>query len=217
MSEADRERWDERWAARAAEARGPGEPSALLLALDPLLPRAGRALDLAGGAGRHALWLLARGLEVSVVDVSPVGLAQARAAAAAAGLASRLETRELDLERVEAGQAPFPASPQFPRGPWALILCFHFLWRPLPREAARALVPGGLLLWVQPTVRNLERHAHPSARFLLGEGEMAALAAAVPQLEVVRLDEGWSVEGRHEALLLARRVDRPGPSGQEPS
>jgi hypothetical protein len=61
-----------------------------------------------------------------------------------------------------------------------------------------------LLVWVQPTVRNLERHPHPGARFLLAEGEMAGLARG-SGLETVRLDEGWSVEERHEALLVARR------------
>lgn len=195
MSTADRERWDARWSERRGEP--PAAPSRLVTALDPLLPRAGRALDLAGGAGRHAVWLALRGLAVTLADVSPVALELARAAADRAGVA--LEPLALDLDEVDAGRAPFPA------GPWELVLCFHCLWRPLPARAASALAPGGLLLWVQPTARNLERHEHPSARFLLAEGELARLSAAVPALEVLRLDEGWSVEGRHEALLLARR------------
>lgn len=190
MSAEERERWDARYRERGDQPAG--EPSALVTGLDPLLPRAGRALDLGGGDGRHALWLARRGLQVTIADVSPEGLGRARRLAAAAGLA--LETVELDLDEATS----------LPPGPWALLLCFHCLWRPLPARAAAALAPGGLLVWVQPTVRNLERHPHPSARFLLAEGEMARLAGD-GGLEVVRLEEGWSVEGRHEALLVARR------------
>ena len=35
-------------------------------------PKAGVVLDLAGGLGRHALWLTSRGWRVSVVDISEV-------------------------------------------------------------------------------------------------------------------------------------------------
>jgi hypothetical protein len=62
-----------------------------------------------------------------------------------------------------------------------------------------------MLVYVQPTRRNLERHAHPSARFLLEEGELGRLAE---DLGVLRLEEGWSSSGRYEARLLARK-----PSG----
>src|SRR5271165_3154163 len=37
-------------------------------------PKAGVALDLAGGLGRHALWLGSRGWQVTVVDVSEVAI-----------------------------------------------------------------------------------------------------------------------------------------------
>src|ERR1700730_10322437 len=39
-------------------------------------PNAGMALDLAAGLGRHALWLAARGWQVSAVDVSEVAIAK---------------------------------------------------------------------------------------------------------------------------------------------
>lgn len=185
MSAHDREKWDARWRERGPSA----EPSRLLTALDLLLPRTGRALDVGGGAGRHASWLADRGLEVTVADVSPVALELARAEAAARG--ARLATIEIDLE-VE----PLPA------GPWALILCFHFLERHLFPSYRAALAPGGVLVVVHPTRRNLERHASPSARFLLEEGELGRLAG---ELEVLRLDEGWLDGGRHEARLVARR------------
>jgi hypothetical protein len=54
MAEADRRRWDARY--RAHEP-GLQQPSGSLVALPDLLPQGARALDVAGGTGRHALWL----------------------------------------------------------------------------------------------------------------------------------------------------------------
>ncbi len=70
--------------------------------------------------------------------------------------------------------------------------------------APGALEPHGLLIFCQPTVRNLERHERPARRYLLEEGELAALAAGMA-LEVLLLEEGWGEEGRHEARLVARK------------
>ncbi len=178
MSDADRARWDARWREKGA----PGEPSPFVLSLDAILPRRGRALDVAGGAGRHAMWLARRGLEVTLVDISPVALA----------MAEGVTTVAADLEH-----EPLPA------GPWDVILCFHYLDRRLFEAWPRLLAPGGLLVFVQATRSNLQKHEHPPARFLLEDGELARL---VQGLEVVRLEEGWLDEGRHEARLVARRV-----------
>jgi tellurite methyltransferase len=186
MAESDRERWDARYREAGARSR---EPSRSLLAFDDLLPREGRALDLAGGTGRHALWLARRGLDVTLADVSGVALEIAAAEAARAGL--MLRTLQVDLE----------AEP-LPSGPWDLIVCVDFLWRPLFATIPVALGPGGQLVVVHPTRTNLERHERPGLRHLLGDGELAGL---VRGLEILRYEECWMVEGRHEARLVARR------------
>ena len=188
MADADRTKWDARYAAGGEL----DQPSPLLSLVADALPVRGRALDVAGGAGRNALWLARRGLDVTVVDISGVGLAIARDRAAAAGLA--LTTIEADLE-VE----PLPA------GPWDLIASFHYLQRELFERFADAVAPGGVLVVAHATLRNLERHARPSRRYLLEEGELARLAARTG-LEVERCDEGWRPEsGRHDAILIARK------------
>ena len=188
----DRERWNERWRAAAA-ARDLRTPSSFLVDAAPLLPTVSRdhtprALDVAGGPGRNALWLAARGFDVTLVDVSPVALDLARTAAATAGVSLTLV--ETDLE-----------SGALPCGPFELVLAIDYLHRPLFAAFPGVLAPGGLLLYAQPTRRNLERSAHPSARFLLGDGELPSL---VPGLDIVRYDEGWFGD-RHEARLVARR------------
>lgn len=72
MSLAERTKWDARYLGAAPSFA----PSAILAELDALLPRSGGALDLGGGAGRNALALARRGLDVTLADISPVGLAR---------------------------------------------------------------------------------------------------------------------------------------------
>ncbi|MBL4846520.1 MAG: class I SAM-dependent methyltransferase [Planctomycetes bacterium] len=186
----DRERWDARYAKRGAVAR---EHTSFLEFAAAELPPRGRVLDLAGGDGRNALWFAARGLEVTICDVSPTGLAHAAQLAHEAGLSTTTLVRDL-------------ARDGLPEGPWDVVFSFHYLQRDLFPRFAEVLAPGGLLLFCQPTVCNLERHPHPSARFLLGEGELAGLVPSA--LEVLSLEEGWLEEGRHEARLVARRANR---------
>ena len=187
MPEQDRQKWNARYADPTA---APSEPSRLVVALAAWLPRSGTALDLAGGAGRHAIWLAQRGLTVTLADVSETGLRLADERASAAGV--RIATLPIDLE-----------TEPFPSGPWNLIFSFHYLWRPLFAAYPEALAVGGLLVVIQPTLRNLERHAKPPAPYLLEERELRTLTAG---LELFRYEEGWLEEGRHEALLIARRL-----------
>jgi SAM-dependent methyltransferase len=185
MAQGDRAHWD----ARHREGpHGEAPAPAWLAEFAPLWPAGGRALDVAAGRGRIALWLAARGLRVLAADVSPVGLEQAHAAARAAGLA--LEILEIDLE-----------SEPLPPGPFDVISCFHYLQRDLFPGLIERLAPGGWLCVEIATTRNLERHAHPSRRFLLEPGE---LVRRVEPLAVAHAVEGW-FDDRHVARVAARR------------
>jgi SAM-dependent methyltransferase len=188
----DRERWNDRWQTAAAS-RDLFTPSSFLVSLAALLPTASRdytprALDVAGGPGRNALWLAARGFGVTLVDVSSVALELARDAATAAGVSLTLV--EANLE-----------SGALPPGPFDVIVAIDYLHRPLFSAFVTLLTRGGLLVYAQPTKKNMERNTHPSARFLLDDGELPGL---VPTLDVVRYDERW-FDDRHEARLVARR------------
>jgi SAM-dependent methyltransferase len=188
MAEADRERWDRIWRDGAHAQAG---PPAWLAELDAELPRSGRALDVASGAGRVALYWAARGLESLAVDVSEEGLRRAREAAARAGLALETRVQDLECEPIEEGEGAFAA-----------ISCFHYLQRDLFPVLAARLAPGGVLACEIATVRNLERNAKPSRRFLLEPNELLRLCAP---LEVVFYREGWQAD-RCEARILARRT-----------
>ncbi len=186
MSEQDRDKWNAKYS-RGDHASA--EPSSLLTGLDELLPRRGRALDLAGGAGRHAIWLARRGLQVTLADIADEGLKLACRRAGDAGVS--IETLRIDLQ-----------TESFPLGAWDLIVSFHYLWRPLFEVFPAALAPGGLLVVVQPTKSNLQRHEKPPAQFLLEDGELPALVSG---LDIIRYEEGWLAEGRHDAFLIAKR------------
>ncbi len=181
----DRTRWNEQHR-RSAE---PWPVTKFLFELALVLPRSGQALDVAGGGGHNAVWLARRGLDVTLVDISDVAAGRATALAARQGVALRIERRDLESE-------PLPA------GPFALVVCLNYLQRSLFDGWAQVLAPGGLLVFLQPTRKTLERNPKGSARFLLEEGELHGL---VRGLEIVRLEESWSATGRHEARLVARR------------
>ncbi len=67
MAESDRIKWDQRFA-RASEVEL--APPNWLEEVDASLPHQGDALDIAAGAGRLAIWLAGRGLDVLAVDIS---------------------------------------------------------------------------------------------------------------------------------------------------
>jgi SAM-dependent methyltransferase len=180
----DRERWNDRY--RNGSHQGTA-PAAFVVAAAASRPAPGRVLDVAGGAGRNAVFLARAGFDVTVADVSDVALELARERAADVPLA----TVRVDLER-----EPFPA------GPWDVVLCFHYLHRPLFAALVPHLSSGGQLWFCQPTVLNLERHPRPSRRFLLELGEAATLVAAAG-LRLSSIEEDWSGEGRHEARVKA--------------
>lgn len=185
MSADDRLRWNKKY--QLGE-HASSEPSRLLTDLASFLPTSGRAIDLAGGTGRHAIWLAQRGLDVWLADVSEVAIQLAEARAGEAGVS--LQTQHIDLE-----------TEPFPSGPWDLIVSVHFLLRPLFEQFPVVLTDGGTLVCIHPTRTNLLRHAKPSCRHLLEDGELPGL---VTGLEVIHYQEGWLGEGRHEAVLVAR-------------
>lgn len=130
---------EEDWDARYAESHRiwSGNPNTALVAEVADLPP-GRALDLGCGEGADAVWLAARGWQVTAVDLSGVALARAAEHAAEAGVT--VDWQKHDLEQ------------SFPDGEWDLVSAqFLHFWAEFDREkilrrAAAAVAPGGVLL-----------------------------------------------------------------------
>ena len=79
--------WDERYA--ASELVWSAEPNRFVAEVcGDLSP--GRALDLAAGEGRNAIWLAQRGWTVTAVDFSQVGLDKGKQLADHAGVSERI-------------------------------------------------------------------------------------------------------------------------------
>jgi SAM-dependent methyltransferase len=107
----------------------------------------GRAIDLACGEGRNAVWLATRGWEVTAVDFSTVALAKAARLAAARGV---------EIARVHADLRAYVPEP----GGFDLVLVFYLQVpeaerTPLLRRAAAAVAPAGTLLVVAHDRTNL--------------------------------------------------------------
>ena len=181
----DRERWNRRY----AEGEEGGTPLMLGRNLH-LFPRSGRALDVAGGPGQAAVILAARGLDVTLCDVSEVALEMAT---------ERAERSKVGIEVAQVDLANEP----LPSGPWDLITCFNYLERDLFPAMIEQLADGGQLAVMLATRTNLERNEHPAERFLLDDGELPGLLG---DLAVEYYEEGWKLDGRHCAEALARKV-----------
>jgi SAM-dependent methyltransferase len=118
--------WDERH--RAAPPSLEPDP-VLVSAAEHLKP--GRALDLACGTGRNALWLAERGWNVTAVDGSraAIEILQSRSSA--------IDARVADLERGEYAIEPRA---------WDLIAIIRYLQRDLFEAAKAGVAPGGLIV-----------------------------------------------------------------------
>ena len=186
MAAGDRDRWNDKWSSAGT---GTGHGSELVELLDAWLPDRGTLLDVAGGGSHDAIEFATRGLDVTVCDVSDVGLLRARQEAMLAGV--DLATIELDLD-----------TDPLPDGPWDVVTVANYLNRPLFPAIIDRLAPGGLLGVVIATVTNLERREKPGRPFLLERDELPTL---LPGTELLHHSEEWRANGRHEAHAVARR------------
>lgn len=178
----DRERWNAKFLAGEAQLL---EPDSLLVEASARLSP-GCALDLAGGAGRHALWLAQRGWAVTLADVSDEGLAigAQRGKQAGVEMATRCESADATLAWAAAGHR------------FNLIAVFLCLLRDQFPALPHALAPGGILVYKTYTSEHLRYTEGHSLRTALHPGE---LGATFPTLKTVLYRESKGM-----AELVAR-------------
>lgn len=174
----DKHDWDQRY--RSKDLPWGVEPNGFLVGAVADLPP-GRALDVACGQGRNAVWLASKGWEVVAVDWSEVGLDQGRALAADAGV--NVEWRSADVR----SWTP-------PRTAFDLVIVVylqipgaerHAVWR----NAARAVAPGGRLVVIGHDSANLtEGHGGPQDPAVLFTADEVS-AAVGDIVEVVRAEQ----------------------------
>jgi SAM-dependent methyltransferase len=200
----DRHQWDERYATDELIWRG--EPNRFLVeevaAMEP-----GRALDLACGEGRNAIWLAERGWTVTGVDFSPVGLAKASRLAAERGV------RVSWIEKDVVAWSP-------PDESFDLVIV---LYLQLPSEArhralsgaAGAVAPGGTILVVGHDSTNLtEGHGGPQdPAVLYGTDDLVGDLGGLEVIRAQRVRRTVDTDGGEaeaiDALVRARKPLRP--------
>lgn len=167
------------------------------------LPK-GRALDVAAGGGRHALFLAAQGYRVDAIDRDAAILTQLDASAKERALPS-ITTKMIDLEQ------PAPFDPQFGHEIYDVVMVFFYLHRPLFPFLIDTLKPGGVLIYETFTIENHRQHKHPRRwEFCLAQNELLRMAST---LQILHYDEGAhdGVEGprsTYTAQLVAQKPMR---------
>lgn len=182
--------WEKKYAAGSHNSQEP-DPFLLfayekfVIALDV---RPAHALDIAGGAGRHSIWLAQQSWNVTLVDVSKTGIALARQNAANAGV--DIKTEVMDLDTAEFGTKTYD-----------LIMVFYYLQRELFPILVRALKPHGIIIYKTYTLAQLGRPDRPrNPLYLLQSGE---LREAFSGLKILHYSE--SNEGRATAEVVAHK------------
>lgn len=198
-------RWDERYREGDwVDSRG---PAPVLRRAARWLPTEGLALDLACGAGRNALFLAERGLQVMAVDLSIEGLRRT---------AGRARARRLRVLPVHADLRRFA----LPAGCVQVVVNTHFLLRSAFPLILEALAPGGLLVFETFSVDEIEVLGGDIRReYALERGELRRVFA---DFDILLHEEGVFLrpEGKRGlARLVARkpRSRRPPPTSRSAS
>ncbi|HEY7218041.1 MAG TPA: class I SAM-dependent methyltransferase [Candidatus Binatia bacterium] len=119
----------------------------------------GRALDIACGTGRNALFLAEKGFTVSAVDISRVGLALG---------ARRAKERSLSISWQQADLESF----QLPHAAYDLIMNINFLQRSLIPQIKSALIIGGHVIF-ETYLIDQQAIGHPkNPNYLLARNEL---------------------------------------------
>lgn len=164
-------RWDERYA--SGDYQPSQDHSPLVEEVTGYVP-IGKALVLACGTGRNALYLASRGFEVDAVDVSAVAIEMAKAESADRGLT--VDWHVADVNTFELGEDRYD-----------LITMIRYTNREILPRLTAALTRDGWVLMEQH-LRTRHPVAGPSDEFRLAPGE---LLQAFSELRVIRYTEEY--------------------------
>jgi tellurite methyltransferase len=183
-------------------------PAGIVQELLPLLPRTGRALDVACGAGRHSVLLAASGYSVTAVDWSAAAIELVEKSCQNAGVQSRrvqsLEAlnpaRQQGIQLLEANLEQLSLAPDV----YDVIVCVNYLQRSFFSEFVRGLRPRGFLIFETFTQAQLEFSGGPrNSQYLLNCGE---LRDAFPGLDLTFYRELRAGQGVASLLAQKRMV-----------
>lgn len=139
------------------------QPSEFLVENISLLPK-GRALDIAMGKGRNAIYLAGMGYKVDGVDVSVEAVKEARGQAQRAGVSINAQVADLEKDyRIE-------------KEAYDLIICFNYLQRSLIPQIKNGLSTGGMVVYETFIIDQARLFGKPSnPDFLLRHNELLGM------------------------------------------
>lgn len=165
------------------------DPAAFLVKHVNHLPK-GRALDIAVGEGRNAVFLAKKGFLVEGVDISVVGLRKAKKLAAENGV--KIQTVNADLKKYRIK----PAS-------YSVIVNINYLQRSLFSEIKAGLKKGGVVVFETHTMEQLKNPGGNAweKEYLLQAGELKKEFADLEILHYSETNDGKNAV----ASLIARK------------
>jgi tellurite methyltransferase len=168
------------------------QPAQFLIDNVDLLP-VGRALDVAMGEGRNAIFLATRGFEVEGVDISADAVAGALKAAQQAGVSIRATVT--DIERGYTIQ----------QNTYDVIVCFHYLQRSLIPQIKDGLKADGVVVYETFIVDQVQFGRPRNPAYLLKHNELLRLFS---DFRCLRYREGI-VEGRKAIAGIVAQKGAP--------
>jgi SAM-dependent methyltransferase len=192
MTHNHRETWDRRHATAHRSDRSSKFLNEIFEA-DAWRIERGRALDVASGTGRNALFLAEQGFDVLAIDVSPVALEQGKRRAEEKHLA--IQWQQADLEEIK-----------LPDSSYALIANFNYLQRSLFPQIKSALTVGGYVIF-ETYLIDQQAVGHPkNPAYLLRHNE---LLEAFADFRILWYREGRFSDGGDPAFragIFAQKV-----------
>jgi len=188
----DQTRWNDRFGKR--EFALGKEPNPFLKKHIRLLPK-GRALDIASGEGRNAVFLAQNGFEVDAVDISEKGVRKAKKLAREKGV--KMNTFLVDLDQYPIEKERYD-----------LIANFYFLRRRLIPRIKKGLKKGGRVVFETYLLehRTLGKGGPKQAKYFLKPNELLRL---FEDFRILFYREGIFREGgkrKAVASLIAQKI-----------
>lgn len=188
----DQKRWEERFGLR--EFALGKEPNPFLKKHIHLLPK-GRALDIAAGEGRNAVYLAQYGFDVDAVDISEVGLKKVQRLAKERNVKIRTILADLDMYPIKKDR-------------YDLIANLYFLNRHLIPRIKKGLKKGGRVIFETYTLehKSLTTRGPQQHQYYLKPNELLSL---FKDFQILWYREGIFKEGGRKkaiASLIAEKV-----------
>lgn len=182
----DRQKWDKKY--NSDEFIYGKDPVIFLKKSLHLLPK-GKALDIAAGEGRNAVFLAENGWDVDAVDVSKKGLEKANKLAKEKN--TKIHTLFKDLRTYK-----------LPKNTYDVIVNFYYLQRDLFPQIKEALKPGGMIVFETFTVEHLTVTGSKMKREYCLEKE--ELKEAFSDFEIIQYEE---IKNGNKAIahIIARK------------